>query len=206
MTFTSVSILDLGFGNISAFKRIYQSEQISFEIINSKEDVLQANRLIMPGVGSFDSSMKSINNSGLRSSIESAVFEKNVPLLGICVGMQVMFDHSEEGSSPGLGWLQGHVSNFTSSDQHIFTPHMGWNNFKLNSSHPIFEGISEDMYFYFLHSFYCSPDDYNDVLCSSNYYLNFASVVAKDNLIGIQFHPEKSHSQGVQILKNFSRF
>ena len=163
-----------------------------------------SDRLLLPGVGTFDASMSMLNRSGLRPSLESAVLERRVPILGICVGMQIMFDSSDEGSSNGLGWIPGRAIRFTADQPNAFLPHMGWNNMMPVNPHPLFHGIENSKSFYFLHSYYCLPVDPSNILCSSSYHIDFASGIFKDNIFGIQFHPEKSHCQGVSLLRNFS--
>lgn len=198
-----ITIVDYGLGNINAFANIYKSLGINCCIARHKDDLRLASRLILPGVGSFDWAMHRLEASGFRCVLDELVLIHKVPVLGICVGMQMMANHSEEGTKPGLGWIPGVVKRFDCSvfTSNIYLPHMGWNDVT-PVNHPLFANIL-DPRFYFLHSYYFQPASTDLLLAETTYASSFASSVYKENIFGVQFHPEKSHFWGVQLLKNF---
>ena len=163
--------------------------------------------MVLPGVGAFDYVMKSFNKSGLRDAVEKKVFSDKTPVLGICAGMQIMADTSEEGCEKGLSWIPGRIRYFDISK--IFhrtkVPHMGWNEIAPNGS-SLFEGVKDKSRFYFVHSYYFDAGNNSDIIATTNYGDKFASSVSRKNVYGVQFHPEKSHSNGMQLLKNFAEF
>tara|TARA_Y100001968_G_C19424324_1_gene753486 strand:+ start:648 stop:1280 length:633 start_codon:yes stop_codon:yes gene_type:complete len=207
-----ISIVDYGLGNIRAFFNIYKSLNIPVQIASTPEILQTSTSIILPGVGSFDWAINKLNNSGLRPCLEDLVLEKKIPVLGICVGMQIMADQSEEGSLPGLGWIKGEVKKFTiksiekyqRDNQIMILPHMGWNNLtKINDSDLFIDII--DHYYYFLHSYYFVPLDEESSLTKTDYYKSFSSSISSQNIYAVQFHPEKSHAAGVRLLENFSK-
>jgi glutamine amidotransferase len=201
-----ITIVNYGSGNIQAIGNIYKRLNIAFEIANSVEALSNATKLILPGVGAFDKTMKQLVDSGMKSSLDLLVLEKKVPVLGICVGMQILANGSEEGDLPGLGWIAGKVKKFDVSKfthkPHI--PHMGWNNVSPVTEHQLFKNMDEQQGFYFLHSYYFECSDSKNVLSTTEYGDRFASAVYTDNIFGTQFHPEKSHHNGIQLLKNYA--
>ncbi|MBJ8776078.1 MULTISPECIES: imidazole glycerol phosphate synthase subunit HisH [Citrobacter freundii complex] len=201
-----IKIIDYGIGNIQAFLNVYKRLGINADVARSVDDIKSATHLILPGVGAFDQAMTLFNNSGLRDSIEKRIFEEKIPIIGICVGMQMLATSSEEGSMPGLGWIPGTVRAFSSniSSKNLPMPHMGWNNLikKVNAS--LLKGFEEEPSFYFLHSFYYECDDAGDVLATAEYGHDFHCIIGRNNIYGIQCHPEKSHSSGCKLLKNFA--
>ncbi|WP_136146881.1 imidazole glycerol phosphate synthase subunit HisH [Escherichia coli] len=201
-----ITIIDYGIGNIQAFLNVYKRLGINAGVARSVEDIFSATHLILPGVGAFDQAMTLFNNSGLRDSIEKRVYEEKIPIIGICVGMQMLATSSEEGSMPGLGWIPGTVRAFSSniSSQNLPMPHMGWNNLIKRTSTPLLKDFAVEPSFYFLHSYYYECDDTGDVLATANYGHNFHCIISRNNIYGIQCHPEKSHSSGSQLLKNFA--
>ena len=201
-----IKIIDYGIGNIQAFLNVYKRLGINSGIAHSIDDIKSATHLILPGVGAFDQAMTLFNNSGLRESIEKRIFEDRVPIIGICVGMQMLASSSEEGSLPGLGWIPGTVRAFSSniSSRSLPMPHMGWNSLIKKVNTPLLKDFKEESSFYFLHSFYYECDDAGDVLATAEYGHNFHCVIGRNNIYGIQCHPEKSHSSGYQLLKNFA--
>ena len=194
-----ICIVDYGIGNIKAFKNIYNNLNINVEIASKKEQFVNATHLILPGVGSFDWAMSKLNESGLRETLDGLVLEKKIPILGICVGMQIMASQSEEGVLPGLNWIEGKVLKL---DKNIILPHMGWNNVKLSIKSGLFDNIA-DLEFYFLHSYYYKTEHDKHILSMSEYGNLFTSAIYKENIFGTQFHPEKSHKNGIKILENF---
>ena len=200
-----ITIVDYGLGNIQAFARIYKNLGIEFAIAKDPDTLARATRLILPGVGSFDWAMNQLNTSGICNVLSDLVMNQHVPVLGICVGMQMMADSSEEGSLPGLGWIPGEVKKFdeTLLSSNTGLPHMGWNDVHAKP-HPLFQDILDPL-FYFLHSYYFAPHKSEFSIAQANYGLDFSAAVCNSNAIGVQFHPEKSHHWGIHLLKNFAQ-
>lgn len=201
-----ITIIDYGSGNISAIGNIYERLNIDYKIAKSPSEIIGAHKLFLPGVGAFDETMILLENSGFRKALDIEVLINKVPLIGICVGMQVLGGSSEEGKLPGLGYIKGHVKRL---DENLIInkpslPHMGWNNITLKRQSPLFDEIDTEIGFYFLHSFYFECDNHSDVLATTEYGQSFASAINHENIFGIQFHPEKSHNNGVSLLKNFA--
>ena len=165
--------------------------------------LLNATKLILPGVGSFDYAISKLNESGMCQNIEELVVDKKIPILGVCVGMQMLARSSEEGNLKGLGWIDATVKRFDSSNGTIL-PHMGWNNVSPKSYNGLFKNIKEDMKFYFLHEYYFDAFESSDVEATANYEGEYVCSVRKGNIFGVQFHPEKSHHFGMSLLKNFA--
>lgn len=202
-----ITIINYGLGNIQAFVNVYKRLHIPVSIATTKEDIAAAKRLILPGVGAFDHAMDLLHESGMRDELEKQVLEKKTPVLGICVGMQILSNASDEGTSSGLGWIDGQVRHFHSHNESktVALPHMGWNDVIPNQekSASLFAS-AEDQRFYFLHSFYFDAASSDDVAATSTYGNTFGCAVQKNNIYGVQFHPEKSHHYGVNLLKNFA--
>lgn len=201
-----IGILDYGLGNILAFVNMYKRLHQPTRVVRLPADLADVNKLILPGVGAFDHAMGLFNQSGLRPSVEELVFGKQVPVLGICVGMQMLADSSEEGKLPGLGWIEGKVTRISASGPNgrVRLPHMGWNDIVV-SGHPyLFRGLEADALFYFLHSYYFAAQHEQDELASVEYGTRFTCVVGKEQVMGVQFHPEKSHRFGAKLLQNFA--
>jgi glutamine amidotransferase len=202
-----ITIINYGSGNISAIGNIYERLKVPFKVANSPEEVLGSEKIILPGVGAFDETISMLDESGFRSVLDKEVLENKVPVIGICVGMQILAKSSEEGILPGLGWIDGVVKKI---DKSLITvkpkiPHLGWNSIEVSRSNSLFEGIDEEEGFYFLHSYYFECNNEADVLSRTFYGKSFASSVNNNNIYGVQFHPEKSHSNGVQLLHNFAK-
>lgn len=201
-----IAIVNYGLGNVLAIANIYKRLGITANIVDSADELRRADKIILPGVGAFDWAMTRLNDSGMRDQIEELVVEKSRPVLGICVGMQMMAVNSEEGKLPGFGWFDAEVRRF---DESAFTsktllPHMGWNDVMPRQNDSLFAGLDEQARFYFLHSYYFVPRTDADVLADTNYNGPFASSVRRGNLFGVQFHPEKSHQWGIRLLQNFA--
>lgn len=202
-----ISIVDYGLGNIQAFLNIFNKLGIKAQRASDILKLKEASHLILPGVGHFDHAMKKLNNSGLRDCLDNLVNDLKIPVLGICVGMQILAEKSEEGMLPGLGWIQGNVRAFSknSISSQLPLPHMGWNKININQSGLIFsENYDQLSEYYFLHSYYFDTKDKSKVIATSEYGFNFDAVINHENIHGVQFHPEKSHEWGEKILKNFS--
>jgi len=201
-----ISIVDYGVGNIQAIANIYKRLNISARIARSAEELAEAERVILPGVGSFDWAMARLNNSGMRETLDDVVLSKGRPVLGICVGMQMIAKRSAEGSLEGLGWINAEVKRFefAAPSQRAYLPHMGWNDVEPRCRECLFKDIGGTGRFYFLHSYYFAPKDPTMILGVTDYGGAFASCVHSGNIFGVQFHPEKSHQWGIQLLKNFA--
>jgi glutamine amidotransferase len=197
-----ITIISYGSGNIKSFVNIYKKFGIKVRIAEKESDLNNDEKIIIPGVGSFDETMEKINKSGMRDKLDFYALKKKIPILGICVGMQIMGKSSEEGSLPGLNWIDGTVKKFP-QNLNFKVPHMGWNLIKKKKRSKILEDLDEDSRFYFLHSFYFQTISKDHVLAQTFYNFEFSSIINFENIYGIQFHPEKSHLTGLTILKNF---
>ena len=202
-----IAIIDYGLGNVRAFANVYHKLNITAEIVSKAEDLISASKVILPGVGSFDYAMQRLEKSGMRPFLDEIVLHRHVPVLGICVGMQMLACSSEEGSLPGLGWLDGVVKRFkfSSLERPLSVPHMGWNNVKLLKINGLLKGLDHTARFYFLHSYYFHCQNNKDLVAVTDYGGDFACAVNSDNVFGVQFHPEKSHQWGMSLLENFAR-
>jgi glutamine amidotransferase len=202
-----ITIINYGSGNIGALANIYEKYSIPYKIATSSSEIENAEKIILPGVGAFDSTMQSLNQSGLRDALDHQVLIKKVPVLGICVGMQIMANGSEEGTLPGLNWINARVKKFSTEQiKHLpKIPHLGWNTIQIAKSHLLMNNIDENRGFYFIHSYYVETFLSDDVLTTTFYGHQFTSAIQKENIIAVQFHPEKSHKNGVQLLLNFSK-
>jgi glutamine amidotransferase len=201
-----ITIVDYGLGNISAFANVYNKLNISIEIATNKEQLSNASKVILPGVGAFDHAMQQLDQSGMRETLDELILGKKLPVIGICVGMQMLAGSSEEGKLPGLGWIDGEVKKFGEgiSDYNMLLPHMGWNDVRPLSKNNLFRDFDDDPSFYFLHSFYFHCHKEEDILAQTDYGDQFTCAVNSGNIYGVQFHPEKSHQHGIQLLKNFA--
>lgn len=199
-----IGIIDYGVGNIKAFANIYINLNIPFKIVKDISEFENITKLILPGVGSFDHAMISLQNSGMKEKLDELVLEKETPVIGICVGMQMLAKSSEEGTLNGLGWIDGIVKKFDKSKiKNAPLPHMGWNNLKIEKKNKIFDNLEENPRYYFLHSYYFECENKEDVIATATYGEKFDCMINHKNIYGIQCHPEKSHHNGMQLLKNF---
>lgn len=201
-----IALVDYGHGNIQAFANIYKRLSIPVTLARTAEPLLNATHIVLPGVGAFDWAMERLDASGMRPTLDRLVLEQKLPVLGVCVGMQMMARCSDEGSAPGLGWFDAEVRRFDESriQSRTHLPHMGWNDVDPTDDQGLFEEMGSAARFYFLHSYYFAPNDPSDVLATTEYGERFASAVRRGNVYGVQFHPEKSHGWGIQLLKNFA--
>ncbi len=202
-----IRVVDYGVGNIQAFMTMFKRLGISSERAKKASDLLDATRLILPGVGHFDHAIQRLNDSGMRSTLETMVLEHSIPVMGVCVGMQMLAEGSDEGTLPGLNWVPGRVRAFANHPKavNLLLPHMGWNDVQaVPGAHPLFKGFEDAPQFYFLHSFYFDAQDKSDAIATAHYGINFDAVVSRGHIYGVQCHPEKSHHWGAQLLKNFA--
>lgn len=202
-----ITIIDYGVGNINAFVNVYKRVDVPVKIAKTKEDLEDAQKLILPGVGHFDHAMAQLNNSGMRDTLDELVLGKEIPVIGICVGMQMMANSSDEGKLEGLKWIDATVKKFdeTKINQVTRLPHMGWNDVKPVKDMELFKGLEKDSIFYFLHTYYFHCHNSEDIMAVTQYGDEFASAAHHENKYGIQFHPEKSHHYGEILLHNFAK-
>lgn len=200
-----IGIIDYGLGNVLAFVNVYRRLNIPVSVVNTAAELSTATKLILPGVGSFDHAMERLDQSGMRQALEERVLQHDIPVLGICVGMQMLAKSSDEGKLPGLGWIDGKVCRFEVSKLPHGThlPHMGWNDVAPAGPGGLFKEMEKEARFYFLHSYYFQCRNEADVLALSDYGERFSCAVRHNNVYGVQFHPEKSHHFGAQLLKNY---
>jgi glutamine amidotransferase len=201
-----IHIIDIGLGNIQALVTMYKRLGIATTRVKSVDDFQKVQKLILPGVGAFDHAMDLLNSSGLSQTLEKLVRQEKIPVMGICVGMQILATSSEEGCRQGLSWVGGRVKSFADnpSSANLPKPHMGWNDVVPSGSSPLFKGLEEGARFYFLHSYYFECLNQINVAANTEYGHKFACAVQNDNAYGVQFHPEKSHHWGATLLKNFA--
>lgn len=201
-----ITIINYGSGNIRAIGNIYDRLNISYKIASSPQEVHGAQKIFLPGVGAFDETISMLDKTGFREVLDKEIIQNKVPVIGICVGMQILAESSEEGSLPGLGYIKGRVKKIdeTLLKQKPKLPHLGWNSIQIARENTLLDGVDEEFGFYFLHTYYFECENDSDILATTNYGKSFASAINHENVYGIQFHPEKSHNNGVTLLKNFA--
>lgn len=203
MSNDEIIMIDYGAGNIRSVQKAFEHIGAKVTLTEEPDMVLSARKLVLPGVGAFGSGLTALRARHLDSAIIRAA-NQGTPLLGICLGMQFLFDQSDEmGLHDGLGLISGHVTRFNLADKGLKVPHMGWNQIESKRDHPLLNGVPDGSHAYFVHSYYCVADDDRDVITQTEFGHPFASCVARGNIFGIQFHPEKSQLRGLQILRNF---
>lgn len=199
-------IIDYGMGNLGSIQNMLKKVGTKSIITSNTEEIKNAEKIILPGVGSFDNAIENLKKLKLLEVISTKALKEKVPILGICLGMQLLAKKSEEGEFDGLKLIDAEVVHFDFSKQHenLKIPHMGWNHIKIMKKSLLLKDMYDDPRFYFVHSYYLKCNDSNDILCTTNYGNDFVSAVEKENIMGVQFHPEKSHKFGMKLLKNFS--
>jgi glutamine amidotransferase len=204
MSTPAIAVIDYGMGNIRSVLNALKEVEAAGELLSDPGEIARRGRLILPGVGAFGEAMDNLRRAGIDRALEEAR-RAGALILGICLGMQLLLDSSEEGGAhTGLGWIRGRVLRFPERAE-LRVPHMGWNELRFKREHALTRGIANGSDVYFLHSYYCACEDPEDILATSTHGLEFAAMLAKDNLLGIQFHPEKSQQPGIAMLRNFVR-
>ena len=204
-----IAVVDYGMGNLRSVSKALEHVATDKKVVvtSNPQDIVEAERVVFPGQGAMPDCVRELDSRGLREAVIAAAVTK--PFLGICIGLQLLFDHSEEGNADGLGVFAGQVQRFVPSEMHdalghkLKVPHMGWNQVYQAQSHPLWAGIDDGDRFYYVHSYYVAPQDADLVAGYSDYPKRFTSVVAKDNIFAVQFHPEKSQHAGLKLLSNF---
>lgn len=201
-----IVIVDYGIGNLASVLNMFNKIGVKDVVVSSNKDVIDsASKLLLPGVGAFDAGMSNLEASGLIPVLNKKVLEEKVPILGICLGMQLLTKKSEEGLKPGLGWIDAETVKFDLDPAlKLKVPHMGWNYIKVNKKNPLIDTESKNR-FYFVHSYYVKCFDESQSLATSNFGIDFTCMVNKNNIYGAQFHPEKSLKFGMKLLENFSK-
>jgi glutamine amidotransferase len=197
-----IAIVDYGMGNLGSIQNMLKKIGARVTITHDLVTIAAADKIILPGVGAFDTAMDNLNKFGLTPLLNELALEKHRPILGICLGMQLMTKRSDEGALPGLGWLDAETVKFANGSLRV--PHMGWNTVDIRREDPLFKDMYEEPRFYFVHSYYVKCADDSDILTSTRYGIDFCSSFVKGNIRGVQYHPEKSHKFGMLLLKNFA--
>lgn len=198
-------IVDYGLGNLGSIQNMLKKIGVLAIISSDKEVISKATKLILPGVGSFDYGMEQLTQLGLVEVLKQKVIVEKTPILGICLGVQLLTQKSEEGNMSGLGFIEGETVkfNFAENTAHLKIPHMGWNDVSVEKESKLMQDMPTDMRFYFVHSYHLKMKNENDSLLKSHYSFDFTCGIEKEHIVGVQFHPEKSHRFGMQLLKNF---
>jgi glutamine amidotransferase len=199
----TIGIVNYGMGNLHSVSRQLRSCRATVKIIENPADFKAVQKIVLPGVGHFGKAMENLRSLSLHDALQEAVLVEKKPILGICLGMQLMCKRSEEGESEGLGWFDTEIRRFQFEDTLNYkVPHIGWNTAKFNPAEPLMTGIEAEAAFYFVHSYF-APTDAPDKIIETNYPLPFSAGLARDHIFGVQFHPEKSHGNGMRLLENF---
>lgn len=202
-----ILIVDFGMGNLRSIQHKLEKANVEAMISSEAKDIESADKLILPGVGHFSTGMKNLKSYGLVEILNKKINVDKTPILGICLGMQLFTKFSEEGDVKGLGWIDAKVKHFSSSGEakELKVPHVGWNNITLKKQTPLLKGVNISSRFYFTHSYYVQCNNEEDLVATTDYGIKFHSIIQKENIYGAQFHPEKSHLNGFEIIKNFIR-
>ena len=201
-----LAIINYGLGNLRSISSALEKLKVEFICTNNKSDILKANSLILPGVGSFSDGIKNLNSMDLTETLNSLVIQKKIPILGICLGFQLMSKLGfENGKNKGLGWIDAEVDLLKNLPINCRVPHVGWNDCFENNEEYLFNGIPNKSLFYFTHSYHMICKEKNIITSLTNHGINFVSSIKKDNIFGTQFHPEKSQKYGLDLLLNFCK-
>jgi glutamine amidotransferase len=197
-----ISIVDYGVGNLGSILNMFKRIGVHAELVNRPDAISASSRLLLPGVGAFDSAMQELRSHGFIEPLLERVISDGVPLMGVCLGMQLLGHGSDEGELPGLGLVQAHCSRFDAASLKV--PHMGWNSVKPRKPSTLLRGLDDDSRFYFVHSYHMVCENPEDILATTGYGHDFVSMVERGNVMGAQFHPEKSHRFGMELFKRFA--
>ncbi len=202
-----IVIVDYGLGNLGSIKNMLKKAGFSSLITDDPAEIEKADKIILPGVGAFDTGMRYLQEKGMLSILNHKAMVEKVPVLGLCLGAQLITNRSEEGVLPGLGWVDGETVrfHFDNGAPQLKVPHMGWNVLQIVNDHSFLNGLPEDQRFYFVHSYHMVCHDEKNVIANTTYGYTFSSIIGQGNVVGMQFHPEKSHKFGLQVLGNFAR-
>jgi glutamine amidotransferase len=201
-----IGIVNYGLGNLGSVMNMFKRIGAQARVISTPDEVLSSRKLLLPGVGAFDTGMSLLADWGWHEVLNEKVIVQRAPVLGICLGMQLLTDGSDEGRLPGLGWIRGRAKSLAGSiDRSLKVPHMGWNHVRKVAQSPLTEGLPADSRFYFVHSYYVHCECQEDVVLTAQYGLEFHAALQRGNIFGAQFHPEKSHRFGMKLLENFAR-
>lgn len=198
-----ITIVDYGMGNVGSIKNMLKYIGKESTITSDPDKIYKASKLILPGVGSFDIAMRNIEKHNLLEVLNLKALKEKIPILGICLGMQILTNDSEEGISKGLGWINANTKKFKLNETKFKIPHMGWNTVKVANENLLSKQFHTDTRFYFVHSYFVKVNDEKNSILKTQYHINFDSAINNDNIYGVQFHPEKSHKNGMQLFKNF---
>jgi glutamine amidotransferase len=203
-----ITVVDYGVGNLASIRNMFKKAGADVLISSDSGEILAADKLILPGVGAFDTCVEKLRGSGLLDAISKRVLADKIPVLGVCVGLQLLTAGSEEGNLPGLGWIGGSVVKFKQAllPPELKIPHMGWTDVEVSKPSKLFENMHEDPRFYFVHSYHLQIDNPEDALVEATYGYKFVAGVERGNIMGVQFHPEKSHKFGLRLFENFIRY
>lgn len=201
-----IIIIDYGMGNLGSIYNMFRYIGVESKISNRPDEIEKAKKILLPGVGKFDTAMEKIKSTGLSELLYEKVLIEKTPILGVCLGMQLLTEESEEGSSRGFGWIPSTTLKFKFGNNNYKIPHMGWNKVRHVKSDVLTEGFAEESKFYFVHSYYVKVQDEKNSLLKTNYGgIEFDSAIQNENIWGTQFHPEKSHKYGMKLLENFAK-
>jgi glutamine amidotransferase len=200
-----ITIIDYGMGNLGSVLNMFKKIRVASKITSNLEEIKYAKKLLLPGVGSFDKAMQRINTSEIKEVLDQKVLVEETPILGICLGMQLLTNSSEEGKEKGLGYINASVKKFVFNNNKMKVPHMGWNIVKNATPSLLTQNFEEEARFYFVHSYYVKVENQENSVLKTKYGLEFDSAIQHNNIYGAQFHPEKSHKYGMKLLENFSK-
>ncbi|MBT5420522.1 MAG: imidazole glycerol phosphate synthase subunit HisH [Candidatus Cloacimonetes bacterium] len=200
-----IVIVDYGIGNLGSIFNMFKKIKVDSKISSDIREIEKAEKILLPGVGAFDNAMKRINELKLKQVLDYKALEQKIPILGICLGMQLLTSESEEGVEKGLEWIEAETLKFRFNDRNLKIPHMGWNVVNTSYESQLTMNLPKETRFYFVHSYYVKVKNENNSILKTNYGIEFDSAIQKDNIFGAQFHPEKSHRFGMKLFENFSK-
>lgn len=199
-----ITLVDYGMGNLGSIQNMLRYIGVASQVTSNLEQIYTAEKIILPGVGAFDKAMQQINNNGIREVLEQKALVEKIPVLGICLGMQLLTRSSEEGRLPGLGWIAADTRRFSAESLTLKVPHMGWNLVHPTTESRLTQGFANETRFYFVHSYFVTVDNPVNSILKTQYGIEYDSAIQNGNIYGVQFHPEKSHRFGMRLLKNFA--